>query len=150
MRMLDCDGLTALHEASDAGDREMVAALHLAGFTVTEVTMQDIQSGGATLDAFRGVVFVGGFSFADTCGSAKGWAGAVVMNETALEQFQRFKGRADTFSLGICNGCQLMGLLGWVGETGTCTEAKAAKKAKKEEYDISHAVFSHNDSGTCP
>ena len=28
--------------------------------------------------------------------------------------FEDFKNRKDTFSMGICNGCQLMGLLGWV------------------------------------
>ena len=27
---------------------------------------------------------------------------------------QAFKARQDTFSLGVCNGCQLMALLGWV------------------------------------
>lgn len=30
------------------------------------------------------------------------------------EQFQAFKARSDTFSLGVCNGCQLMALLGWI------------------------------------
>jgi phosphoribosylformylglycinamidine synthase len=32
-------------------------------------------------------------------------------------QFNAFRNRADTFSLGICNGCQLMALLGWVPGT---------------------------------
>lgn len=30
-------------------------------------------------------------------------------------QFLHFKERKDTFSLGVCNGCQLMSLIGWVG-----------------------------------
>ena len=46
--------------------------------------------------------------------SAKGWAGSILFNETLLSQFTRFKNRKDTFSLGVCNGCQLMALLGWV------------------------------------
>ena len=29
---------------------------------------------------------------------------------------ERFRHRPDTFSLGVCNGCQLMALLGWVGD----------------------------------
>ena len=37
-----------------------------------DVTTEDLRSGAATLDGFRGVVFVGGFSYADVLGSAKG------------------------------------------------------------------------------
>lgn len=56
----------------------MSAALVLAGFAVADLTMQDLRTGQATLADFRGVVFVGGFSYADTCGSAKGWAAGVL------------------------------------------------------------------------
>lgn len=34
--------------------------------------MQDLCSGSLTLDPFKAVVFVGGFSYADVLGSAKG------------------------------------------------------------------------------
>lgn len=34
--------------------------------------MQDLCSGSTTLDSFKAVVFVGGFSYADVLGSAKG------------------------------------------------------------------------------
>lgn len=34
--------------------------------------MQDLCSGAIGLDTFRGVAFVGGFSYADVLGSAKG------------------------------------------------------------------------------
>ena len=50
----------------------MVAAFHMAGFKVWDVNMQDLCAGQVTLDQFRGVAFVGGFSYADVCGSAKG------------------------------------------------------------------------------
>lgn len=30
-------------------------------------------------------------------------------------ELRRFRKRPDTFSLGVCNGCQLLALLGWVG-----------------------------------
>lgn len=59
----------------------------------------------------------GGFSYADTLGSAKGWAACIQYNGTIAPQFEHFRQREDTFSLGVCNGCQLMGLIGWV-ETG--------------------------------
>ena len=64
--------VAVIREEGSNGDREMVASLMSAGFEVWDVNMQDLASGRATLDQFRGVVFVGGFSYADVCGSAKG------------------------------------------------------------------------------
>lgn len=37
---------------------------------------------------------------------------------------QEFKARPDTFSLGVCNGCQLMALLGWVPFESAAEEVK--------------------------
>ncbi|XP_052442517.1 phosphoribosylformylglycinamidine synthase [Carassius gibelio] len=105
-----------MREEGSNGDREMSASLFMAGFEVWDVTMQDLCSGSMTLDPFRAVVFVGGFSYADVLGSAKGWAATVTFNPKAREEFERFRNRDDTLSLGVCNGCQLMALLGWVGE----------------------------------
>ncbi|XP_034845458.1 phosphoribosylformylglycinamidine synthase [Mirounga leonina] len=104
-----------LREEGSNGDREMADAFHLAGFEVWDVTMQDLCSGAIGLDTFRGVAFVGGFSFADVLGSAKGWAAAVTFHPLAGAELRRFRRRPDTFSLGVCNGCQLLALLGWVG-----------------------------------
>lgn len=39
---------------------------------VWDVNMQDLCSGSLTLEPFKAVVFVGGFSYADVLGSAKG------------------------------------------------------------------------------
>lgn len=44
-----------------------------------------------------------------------GWAAAVTFNPRAGSELRRFRKRPDTFSLGVCNGCQLLALLGWVG-----------------------------------
>uniref|UniRef100_A0A7N9DC60 phosphoribosylformylglycinamidine synthase n=1 Tax=Macaca fascicularis TaxID=9541 RepID=A0A7N9DC60_MACFA len=104
-----------LREEGSNGDREMADAFHLAGFEVWDVTMQDLCSGAIGLDTFRGVAFVGGFSYADVLGSAKGWAAAVTFHPLAGGELRRFRKRPDTFSLGVCNGCQLLALLGWVG-----------------------------------
>nr|XP_055223422.1 phosphoribosylformylglycinamidine synthase isoform X3 [Gorilla gorilla gorilla] len=104
-----------LREEGSNGDREMADAFHLAGFEVWDVTMQDLCSGAIGLDTFRGVAFVGGFSYADVLGSAKGWAAAVTFHPRAGAELRRFRKRPDTFSLGVCNGCQLLALLGWVG-----------------------------------
>ncbi|XP_063791223.1 phosphoribosylformylglycinamidine synthase isoform X2 [Pseudophryne corroboree] len=117
--------VAVVREEGSNGDREMAAALLMAGFEVWDVTMEDLLSGGTTLDIFRGIVFVGGFSYADVLGSAKGWAASVKFNAGVRAQFETFRRRVDAFSLGICNGCQLMTLLGWVGsdnptDTGQC------------------------------
>uniref|UniRef100_A0A4W4FS79 Phosphoribosylformylglycinamidine synthase n=1 Tax=Electrophorus electricus TaxID=8005 RepID=A0A4W4FS79_ELEEL len=109
--------VAVVREEGSNGDREMAAPLFVAGFEVWDVTMQDLCSGSMTLDPFRAVVFVGGFSYADVLGSAKGWAAVVTFNLRARKEFERFRHRDDTLSLGVCNGCQLMALLGWVGGT---------------------------------
>ena len=64
--------VAVLREEGSNSDREMAAVFNMAGFEVWDVNMQDMCSGKITLDQFRGVVFVGGFSYADVCGSAKG------------------------------------------------------------------------------
>jgi len=76
--------------------------------------MTDLLEGRVALEQFRGVVFVGGFSYADVLDSAKGWAASIRFNKKVWDQFEQFYHRPDTFSLGVCNGCQLMALLGWV------------------------------------
>lgn len=103
-----------IREEGSNGDREMTSAFFQAGFEPWDVTMQDFIEGKADLAMFRGAVFVGGFSYADVLDSAKGWAGVIRFNKGIWRQFETFYHRPDTFSLGVCNGCQLMALLGWV------------------------------------
>ncbi|TNM87451.1 hypothetical protein fugu_005672 [Takifugu bimaculatus] len=126
--------VAVIREEGSNGDREMSVSLYMAGFEVWDVTMQDLCSGSATLDSFKAVVFVGGFSYADVLGSAKGWATSVTFNPLAKAEFERFRRRDDTLSLGVCNGCQLLALLGWVGE-GT------------EDGAANEVVLTHNKSG---
>lgn len=103
-----------IREKGSNGDREMAWALHLAGFRVKDVHMTDLVSGRETLDDVQMIAFVGGFSNADTLGSAKGWAGAFLYNTKAKATLDRFYARKDTMSLGVCNGCQLMAELGLI------------------------------------
>ncbi|NTU43772.1 MAG: phosphoribosylformylglycinamidine synthase, partial [Nitrospirales bacterium] len=114
--------VAVIREEGSNGDREMTSAFHLAGFEAWDVTMTDLLEGKVSLSGFRGVVFVGGFSYADVMDSAKGWAGTIRFNKGLFDQFQEFYNRPDTFSLGVCNGCQLMALLGWVPWQGISNE----------------------------
>ncbi len=103
-----------IREEGSNSDREMASAFYQAGFEPWDVTMSDLVAGRIGLSGFQGVAFVGGFSYADVLDSAKGWAGVIRFNPRVFDEFQRFYNRPDTFSLGVCNGCQLMALLGWV------------------------------------
>ncbi|MBI4653605.1 MAG: phosphoribosylformylglycinamidine synthase [Nitrospirae bacterium] len=103
-----------IREEGSNSDREMASAFYQAGFEPWDITMTDLLSERINLKDFRGIAFVGGFSYADVLDSAKGWAGVIRFNEKIWEQFQEFYQRENTFSLGVCNGCQLMALLGWV------------------------------------
>jgi phosphoribosylformylglycinamidine synthase len=113
-----------IREEGSNGDREMASAFYKAGFEVWDITMTDLLEGKTTLDNFRGIAFVGGFSYADVLDSAKGWAGGIRFNKKLYEQFQRFHERSDTFSLGVCNGCQLMALLGWIPWKGIADKSQ--------------------------
>lgn len=54
------------------GDREMAAAFYMAGFIPFDVTTADLTEHGFSLKPFIGIAFVGGFSYGDVLGSAKG------------------------------------------------------------------------------
>jgi len=103
-----------LREEGSNSDREMASAFWMAGFEPWDVTMTDLLEGRSSLGDFRGLAAVGGFSYADVLDSAKGWAGSIRFNEGLRRQFADFNDRSDTFSLGVCNGCQLLALLGLV------------------------------------
>lgn len=103
-----------LREEGSNGDREMASAFLAAGMEAWDVTMTDLLSGQVDLKRFRGMVAVGGFSYADVPGSAKGWASVIRFNERLKTMFAEFFERPDTFSLGVCNGCQLFAYLGVV------------------------------------
>ncbi|MDR0258417.1 MAG: phosphoribosylformylglycinamidine synthase, partial [Comamonas sp.] len=86
---------------------EMAYAFTEAGFQAVDVHMTDLQTGRAQLKDFAGVVACGGFSYGDTLGAGIGWARSITFNERLSAEFQQFFGRADTFGLGVCNGCQM-------------------------------------------
>ena len=100
--------LAALREQGVNGQVEMAAGFDAAGFDAVDLTMTDLIEGRATLADFHGLVACGGFSYGDVLGAGAGWARSVLFNEKLREQFVRFFNRPDTFSLGVCNGCQML------------------------------------------
>ena len=90
---------------------EMAVAFTRAGFTAVDVHMSELISGKTTLEQFKGLVACGGFSYGDVLGAGEGWAKSILYNPMVRDEFQRFFNRPETFSLGVCNGCQMLATL---------------------------------------
>ncbi|MDO6454388.1 phosphoribosylformylglycinamidine synthase [Neptunomonas phycophila] len=97
-----------LREQGVNGQVEMAAAFDRAGFTAVDVHMSDILEGRISLADFKGLVACGGFSYGDVLGAGEGWAKSILFNTRAREEFSAFFKREDTFTLGVCNGCQML------------------------------------------
>ena len=87
---------------------EMAAAFDRAGFTAVDVHMSDLLAGRRSLADYSGMVACGGFSYGDVLGAGEGWAKTVLFNTQIRDQFEQFFNRPDSFSLGVCNGCQML------------------------------------------
>jgi phosphoribosylformylglycinamidine synthase len=90
---------------------EMAAAFDLAGFRAVDVHMTDLLEGRRTLEAFDGLVACGGFSYGDVLGAGEGWAKSILFNTRARDAFEAWFARPTTFTLGVCNGCQMLSAL---------------------------------------
>ena len=101
-----------LREQGVNGHRELAAAFDRAGFEAVDIHMTDLLEGRRTLEPFTGLAAGGGFSYGDVLGGGGGWAAAVLHQEKLREGFRAFFIRPDTFTLGICNGCQMLTRLG--------------------------------------
>ena len=100
-----------LREQGVNSQLEMAAVFDRAGFRPADVHMTDLIAGRTTLDRFKGLVACGGFSYGDVLGAGEGWAKSILFNAALREQFEAFFARRDSFSLGVCNGCQMMSAL---------------------------------------
>ena len=100
-----------LREQGVNGHVEMAAAFHRAGFAPFDVHMSDLLNGRADLEEFKGLVACGGFSYGDVLGAGEGWAKSILFNPTMRTRFSEFFQRQDTFTLGVCNGCQMVSTL---------------------------------------
>eukprot|EP01018_Ginkgo_biloba_P007124 Gb_17049 [translate_table: standard] len=93
---------------------DMSAMVYAAGLEPWDVTMSDLLNGRITLQDFRGIVF-----------------------------FQEFYERPDTFSLGVCNGCQLMALLALLkGMDGTTVDIWVAH-GEGRVFFLSQNILDH-------
>ena len=103
--------VAVLREQGVNSQVEMAAALERAGFEPHDVHMSDLLTGRRSLRGFRGLVACGGFSYGDVLGAGGGWAQSILFHEATRREFADYFARADTFTLGACNGCQMLALL---------------------------------------
>jgi phosphoribosylformylglycinamidine synthase len=75
------------------------------------VHMTDIISNRVSLAGFVGIAACGGFSYGDVLGAGQGWAKSVLLHSNTRNEFKTFFERPDTFTLGVCNGCQFLSKL---------------------------------------
>ena len=100
-----------LREQGVNGQIEMAAAFDRAGFDAFDVHMSDLIGGRVKLDGFKGFAACGGFSYGDVLGAGRGWATSILERSALRDAFAAFFQRSDTFSLGVCNGCQMLSQL---------------------------------------
>ncbi len=100
-----------LREQGVNGQLEMAAAFDRAGFSSIDVHMSDLLAGTRQLSEFRGLVACGGFSYGDVLGAGEGWAKSILYHPRLRDSFVEFFQRADSFTLGVCNGCQMLSTL---------------------------------------
>jgi phosphoribosylformylglycinamidine synthase len=100
-----------LREQGVNGHSEMAAAFQQAGFRCHDVHMSDLFAGRRQLSEFVGIAACGGFSYGDVLGAGQGWAKSILLSANVREQFATFFARPDTFTLAVCNGCQMLATL---------------------------------------
>ena len=103
--------IAILREQGVNGQVEMAAAFDRVGFSCVDVHMTDLITRRRKLEEFRGLVACGGFSYGDVLGAGEGWATSILHNDNLSQDFQEFFIRDDVFTLGVCNGCQMLALL---------------------------------------
>lgn len=73
--------------------------------------MTDLDTSRVSLASFVGLAACGGFSYGDVAGAGRGWALSVLLKPNLRQEFKNFFERKDTFTLGVCNGCQFLSRL---------------------------------------
>ncbi len=100
-----------LREQGVNSQTEMAAVFTRAGFDAYDVHMTDILTGRVRLARFHGLVACGGFSYGDVLGAGEGWAKSILFNRLARDEFSAFFANPASFTLGVCNGCQMLSAL---------------------------------------
>ena len=108
--------IAIVRDEGSNGDKEMCAAFLYVGFEVLNISMNELIKTPEILKTIRGIAYVGGFTHGDALGAGHGWHISIKNNKKLSYEFDAFMKRKDIFSLGVCNGCQLMIKMGIYGD----------------------------------
>lgn len=100
-----------LRDQGGSGHTEMGAALTLAGFDVTDLHITDLVAGRRSLAEFCGLIACGDATYGDAPAPGVGWAATIMLNLALRQSFTEFFNRPNTFTLGVCNGAQMLSAL---------------------------------------
>ena len=147
--MLGKPTVAILREQGVNSHVEMAAAFDTAGFECIDVHMSDLLSGAFSLNEVKGLVACGGFSYGDVLGAGGGWAKTVLFTDQLKASFEAFFNRPDTFSLGVCNGCQMFsylrdlipGAANWPAFVRNTSEQYESRFATVEVYESPSLFF---------
>lgn len=147
-----------LREQGVNGHSEMAFAFMTAGFSAIDVHMTDLLSGRVSLSTFIGLAACGGFSYGDVLGAGRGWAMSILLHPEMKKMFKDFFERKNTFTLGVCNGCQMLSQLkelipgaeAWPTFVRNVSEQYEARVCMVQIHDTpaSPSVFLHGMAGS--
>lgn len=100
--------VAVLREQGVNGYAELAAAFDRAGFDVLDLHMTDLSTARRSLRGVIGLAAAGGFSYGDVLGAGRGWAYSILYNDGLRSEFEHFFSRSETFTIGLCNGCQML------------------------------------------
>jgi phosphoribosylformylglycinamidine synthase len=125
---------------------EMAAAFDRAGFTAVDVHMTDLIDRGATLEGCQGLVACGGFSYGDVLGAGEGWAKSILFNPRVRGLFESWFARTDRFTLGVCNGCQMLAALAELIPGAECWPRFRRNRSEQFEGRLSMVEIAESNS----
>jgi phosphoribosylformylglycinamidine synthase len=125
---------------------EMAAAFDRAGFSPVDLHMTDLLRGGERLDGYHGLVACGGFSYGDVLGAGEGWAKSILFNDHARELFAGWFRRSDNFTLGVCNGCQMLAALAALIPGASCWPRFLRNRSEQFEGRLSMVEIGESHS----
>jgi len=111
-------------------EEETLHAFETVGVSGSIIHINDLIEYPKALDEYQILAIPGGFSYGDDTGS--GNAFAQKMRLSLIEHLKTFVAR-DTLTIGICNGCQILGNLGLVPALGN-------------DYGARHVAVTYNKS----
>ena len=104
----DAPTVAILREQGTNGHYEMAGAFKAVGFKCLDITMTDLIKEPHIIHSCQGLAICGGFSYGDVLGAGLGWAQVIKHNPQINQELLKFWKNPQTFTLGVCNGCQVL------------------------------------------